>query len=326
MDKRISAEITKLTNDDLKRFSNITRHSDEITFTFSYIKTDGSTINFYTKIILSPRFPSMFIQQIIILEPFYFESDRYWIEKSEIQFPLTPALSIIKFTEMFIPKLIEFKIHLDELTNKPAVFLVIGSSPIEKRNGRVFYDDERVFLLDKPFERDNIYPRFLPCDFSSLLKLRNYSSLLSKKFTEICFDWAVFNKFRIDTQESPFKERLQCLVNMLSDNGRLWVEDYNKAPGGGRTEHDETDYASEFKKVCSVIRNVDIGPDNIVNHIKDSVIVPLVFPLGYYPETTIIALQRIQPAGEGGRKSRKSKSRKRKSWKRKYNKRKSRKV
>jgi hypothetical protein len=194
--------------------------------------------------------------------------------------------------KIIMPEGIKLQEHIPAITD-PA-YLVLGSSYDEKRNGRVHYDNPHVFLMDSDGSSD------IPISFSDPIQLGIVSSLLSNKFDEICFDWSTLKFF---THDAMLLERLMYLKKMLKPGGKIFFENIEVSPGGGRIYNDDTDYHSRFIDFC-IRAGFEIEGEDRAENIH-SFLVPMLF-VGDRNPTILIAHKPMK----GGRKKRKTRRRK----------------
>jgi hypothetical protein len=263
-------------------------------------------IHYKVKISITKRYP-FDAPSFVLLEPFI-----YYFPK----LPIIETWGPTHQSALFIKaKCIELHKKRDEMSKTiPSVtspaYLVLGSSPFEEKQGRTHYNNKEIFLLNdtkissyyKPPKPETINDsRFFLKSFASPEQLGILSSLLQKKFDEICFDWSTLKFFTFDYDDSMMDhlkkvnpelrkkllenggersmllERLIYLKNMLKDTGKIYFENISGPPGGGSiVGRNTTDYKALFLDYCS--RAGFLFEEKTVKEIgSSSVLVPHLF-------------------------------------------------
>ena len=166
--------------------------------------------------------------QANLFEHYYNSSDFY-----------NPTIKIVNILDIIISKSNTTFEKYNSYKLDETQSLIIGASPGENRTDRTFYTHLNITLLDQlketiPSDFLNPEERFINVDFLSLDQLQSVSSLPinQKRFQTICFDWSVW-KFFINGNcliTNTDVERLNCLYQMLSDDGVLIISSPLDAP------------------------------------------------------------------------------------------------
>ena len=204
-------------------------------------------------------------------------------------------------------------------------YLVLGSSPIEPNRGRDYYTNPSIYLLDQ-MNVDENFPNYFRIDFTNSEQLLAFSSLVPKKFDEICFDYSTMKFFKLP-QETVI-ERIVCLKTMLKDNGTIYFESIGSPPGGAygfnratgkQIINDDKGIFIEQCKQTGLSTDVEKGAEDI----EDSVLITEVYSKSNIPGTknpTILISKKIVSGGFQRRKRTKQTKTKTKKTKTKYRK------
>jgi hypothetical protein len=105
--------------------------------------------------------------------------------------------------------------------------LVLGGYPSRNiSRSRAFYNNPNTFIINTTESQNTntFRNRYSVVDFTNTDQLRKYSQDNPNRFKQIAFDWSSFKFFNHPRSENTLNQRLQLLLNMLSDNGVLYIE------------------------------------------------------------------------------------------------------
>jgi hypothetical protein len=182
-------------------------------------------------------------------------------------------------------------------------YLVLGSFPSENKRGRYYYTNPSIYLLDQ-MNVDGNFPNYFRIDFTNSEQLLAFSSLVGKKFDEICFDYSTMKFFKIP--QDSVVERITYLKNMLKDTGTLYFESIGSPPGGAygvnkatgqRIVNDDRGIFIEECKEAGLSTDVEMRAEDIT----DSVLVNELYGKSDVPGTknpTILISKKLVSGGK----------------------------
>lgn len=177
--------------------------------------------------------------KVIVLSPkgFLFNASDYWSPSSKLSniFNLvSKKMKEYKKPENInVPPSIRGVIDLAKRTEKP-ISLVLGSRPGENPDGRTFYSNPQIFLLNIAAGKGNI-SRFFQIDFTNLQQMNWLCKELPGAFEKIILETSTMKFFTpISNIQSQFVflDILTCIYRLLTDTGVFYIADPAMTPGG----------------------------------------------------------------------------------------------